>query len=612
MKRKLLAVVITAAMVAGALPGIALAAPAEEYRAEEDGTEEIQDGLNEEKMEPAEREMAGNAEEEPAEQPALSQPEELTEREAAEEPAAETEIPAAETEMTAEKAADLSQEMIRPESADVIDTQEELTAAIARGGEIDLAGQRIELTSPLSISNDVIIRGGTLVGTDNVTGNLVTLMGNNITLDQVTIQTAAANKSALHAYGTVLTVNGLTIDHSSAAGGAPVIINNGADAVFSGNIRLTLGSSSWYGINVDSAKADFSGAALSVAPVAGTQSVICREGDGASVSGVGLTVVVTGKDGGGSNQQTAYVADANLSQFVAAKTAAGADISRIELQKDVTLTVPLMLGEEMTVTGAAEGFAINGSDALGRENVVTVTAAGVELSGITIRTAAANKSALHIYKTEAALHDVTLDNTQTAGGAAMLVNGGTVRISGALNLLLGENSWGGINVDTTNGDAGVIFEDGSRVNMTGDGQNVIYVDEEDKNNGNAVTVTGAEEAGLVQDVDGNYITADAETDPEQPEDPDKDEDPSEDDGASEEENRPGDEKPAGTGNDTGGEDSSEDSAGKDKNLESSSEGNRAGAPKTGDSAGTPYAALAALIGSGAAAGIVRKKKSRLV
>ena len=214
MKRKLLAVVITAAMVAGALPGIALAAPAEEYRAEEDGTEEIQDGLNEEKMEPAEREMAGTAEEEPAEQPALSQPEELTEREAAEEPAAETEIPAAETEMTAEKAADLSQEMIRPESADVIDTQEELTAAIARGGEIDLAGQRIELTSPLSISNDVIIRGGTLVGTDNVTGNLVTLMGNNITLDQVTIQTAAANKSALHAYGTVLTVNGLTIDHS--------------------------------------------------------------------------------------------------------------------------------------------------------------------------------------------------------------------------------------------------------------------------------------------------------------------------------------------------------------------------------------------------------------
>ena len=101
----------------------------------------------------------------------------------------------------------------------------------------------------------------------------------------------------------------------------------------------------------------------------------------------------------------------------------------------------------------------------------------------------------------------------------MLVNGGTARISGTLNLLLGENSWGGINVDTTHGDAGVIFEDGSQVNAAGEGQNVIYVDEEDRNNGNTVTITGAEEAGLAQDADGNYITADAEEDPEQPEDP---------------------------------------------------------------------------------------------
>ena len=530
MKRKFLAVVVTAAMVAGALPGIALAAPADEYKTETQETP---------------------------------------------------------------------------------DSQEELTEAIARGGEIDLTGRRIELTSPLSISSDVVIRGGTLVGTDSVTGNLVTLMGNNITLDQVTIQTAAANKSALHAYGTALTVNGLTIDHSSAAGGAPIIISSGADAVFSGDIRLTLGNSSWYGINVDSAKADFSGADLNVTTVADTQSVICREGESASVSGVSLTVVVTEKDGGGSNQQTAYVADSNLAQFVAAKTAAGADVSRIELHKDVTLTAPLMLSEGMTVSGASDGFAINGSDALGRENVVTVTADGVELNGITIRTAAANKSALHIYKTETILNNVTLDNTQTAGGAAMLVNGGTARISGTLNLLLGENSWGGINVDTTNGDAGVIFEDGSQVNAAGEGQNVIYVDEEDRNNGNTVTITGAEEAGLAQDADGNYITADAEEDPEQPEDPDKGDGPSEDGGASDEDSRPENENPAGGGNNADGEDSSDDSAGNDKDQENGGEGRAAGAPKTGDDAGTPYAALAALIGSGAAAGLVLKKKKRL-
>ena len=42
MKRKFLAVVVTAAMVAGALPGIALAAPADEYKTETQETPDSQ------------------------------------------------------------------------------------------------------------------------------------------------------------------------------------------------------------------------------------------------------------------------------------------------------------------------------------------------------------------------------------------------------------------------------------------------------------------------------------------------------------------------------------------------------------------------------------------
>ena len=57
--------------------------------------------------------------------------------------------------------------------AEVIDTQQKLEAAIAQGGEIDLTGQTIELNSALVVNNDVVIKGGTLAGTDNVTGNLV-------------------------------------------------------------------------------------------------------------------------------------------------------------------------------------------------------------------------------------------------------------------------------------------------------------------------------------------------------------------------------------------------------------------------------------------------------
>ena len=76
---------------------------------------------------------------------------------------------------------------------EVIDTQQELTEAIAQGGEIDLTGQTIELTSALYINNDVVIKGGTLVGTDSVNGNLVTLTGSKVTLEGVTIRTSAGN-----------------------------------------------------------------------------------------------------------------------------------------------------------------------------------------------------------------------------------------------------------------------------------------------------------------------------------------------------------------------------------------------------------------------------------
>ena len=157
------------------------------------------------------------------------------------------------------------------------------------------------------------------MGTDSVTGNLVTLMGNSITLDHVTIQTSAGNKSALHVYGTKLTVNGLSIDHSSAAGGAPIIINNRRGRCVYRGYQSDSGGSSWYGINVDSARADFSGASLNVTPVTDTQSVICREGNNAAVSGVGLTIVVTERDGGGNNQQTAYVADLILHSLLRQK-----------------------------------------------------------------------------------------------------------------------------------------------------------------------------------------------------------------------------------------------------------------------------------------------------
>lgn len=378
-----------------------------------------------------------------------------------------------------------------------ITDQTSLEAAIAQGGTIDLTGKTITLERPLTVNNGVMIIGGTLVGTAGVGyNNLVTLTGDEVTLDGVTIITAAENKSALHAYRTVLTANNLTIDHTNAAGGAPVIINGGS-AVFTGNLDLKLGMNSWYGVNVDNASADFSGASIAkIDTPSATQSVVCVENGGSVPGKVANTTEVVTADG-----QTAYVQDEDLPSFLKAKKEN--DVVSVTLLHNVELSEPLYLEEQMTVNG--QGFYFNGTAAIGKDNVVTVMADGVVLSNVTIKTDAANKSALHIYMSKADLQDVTLDNTNTAGGAGMIVNGGTATVYGGLNILLGANSWGGINVDGKNGASAVIFADGSKVTVqdnSGKGLDALYIENADIN---AVTIEGAEAAGLVKNADGNYV-----------------------------------------------------------------------------------------------------------
>ena len=313
-----------------------------------------------------------------------------------------------------------------------------------------------------------------------------------------------------------------------------------------------------------------------------TQSAVCCE-NGGSIYGASLlpvtqfTAVVTEKDGGEGHPQTAYVEDKNLAQFVAAKSKGQKDISSIDLYHDVTLTAPLILDEELGLNG--NGHTISGSESVGAQNVVTVKADKVTLADVTIKTTSKNKSALHIYKAAATLNNVTLDNQETAGGAGMIVNGGTATVYGTLNILLGANSWGGINVDTTTGPAGVTFTDGSKVSMTG-GQNkeAIYVDDEDLTNGNAVTITGAEAAGLEKAADGSYVLAT--------------EKPAPGDGGQ------------GTGN------GQQNQNGNNANAANTNGKNVTKAARTGDS-NSLFGGAAALLGSGAVAAAVLRKRRGL-
>ena len=225
----------------------------------------------------------------------------------------------------------------------------------------------------------------------------------------------------------------------------------------------------------------------------------------------GYTVVKTNKDGGNNQPQTAYVADSNLAEFVAKKTEGNKDITEIDLDKNVNLSAPLYLNEEMTVNG--NGYTITGPVGI-EENAVTIKKSDVTLNDLKIETTEDNKSALHVYKSEnVTLNNITLDNTKTVGGAGLIVNGSTVDIAGQFKVILGEKSWGGINVDTTNGDAEVNFLDGSKVvaeGIRGD-QSVIYQDENDTEE---AVINGADKAGLVENADGSYSIAG--TDPTDP------------------------------------------------------------------------------------------------
>lgn len=404
----------------------------------------------------------------------------------------------------------------------VIDNQTQLEEAIANNDTIDLTGKTINLDHKLVIKEPVTITGGTIVGTGiDGTGyqnNVVEVIsGGNLTLEGTTIK--SLSNHALNVYGGgVLNATDVTLDHSEADGGAPVVVTKGSTADFNGSLTLKLGSNSWYGMNIDNSKVDFTGATInSVNTTVDTQSVVCIENpvaEGVTGLPISLTEVRT------ADGQIAFVQDEDLAQFVAAKK--DKDVTSITLYDDVKLSAPLFLHNATKVVG--NGNSIIGPDGI-KENAVTILADGTALNDLTIKTTASNKSALHLYKASAILTNVTLDNQETAGGAGMVVNGGKATIEGELNILLGANSWGGVNIDDQYGNSGMEFADGSTLTLTSpSNQDAIYIDRDEDN---SVTVIGADKAGLEQDADGNYIIAKTEepTDPSQPGDkPSQDED----------------------------------------------------------------------------------------
>ena len=379
--------------------------------------------------------------------------------------------------------------------------------ALKDGETVDLGGATVTLEAMLSLTDggSYAVKNGTIAMSESFTSNdsnnkTIAVQGDDTTLslENVTVVSAAGNRGAIFVgTGAHLDATNLVVDNSSSDKGA-IIINSGASATFSGTLDLKLGGKSWYGINVDGATADFAAVTSFKCDGEGTQSAVCLDSETGSkgvATGIDMTQVDT-LDG-----QTAFVPGENLAQFVDAKDSdAKTTVTKLTLNADVQLSKSLNLREGTEVVG--NGYTISGTAAIGRDNVVTVLGDGVEIANVTIKTDAANKSALHVYLADDVVVDgVTLDTTTTAGGAGMVVNGSNVTVRNGIKFINGENTWGGVNVDTKNGDASLTFGDKATVTTEGVEKNVIYQDA-----GQApATITGAEQAGLVKNEDGSYV-----------------------------------------------------------------------------------------------------------
>ena len=187
--------------------------------------------------------------------------------------------------------------------------------------------------------------------------------------------------------------------------------------------------------------------------------------------------------------------------------AAADEDDTIVLTKDIELDAMLDITKS-NITIDLNGNTITASDSFtgtydNDKHLLQVNGAeNVTIANGSIVTTDANKHGVNLYdSTGVVLKDVTIDHTNAMKGAPLVLNNSSATVEGKLDLVVGDSSWYGINIDPKDGQASLTFAEGSHVAMTGnDKLSVIQLDGEQAN----ITITGAEDAGLDDNGDGTY------------------------------------------------------------------------------------------------------------
>ena len=321
--------------------------------------------------------------------------------------------------------------------------------------------------------------------------NLLNIVsGGEVTFNNVTFEANENTKNLLSINGDAKVVlTGTTFVHTLAYDGAPIIIKDQADVTFQEGLTFKLGEKSWYGVNVDgSATADFTNVSkIECDTKIPTQSVVCLDNnDAESVKGLPYSTVTTNADGGANEPQIAFVKAEDLVEFITAKQNPSKDVETVVVKERIPVNESLFLNEKMTIKCENDGAFVAGPNL--NDNVVTVDEKGdVTFSNVKIETKVdAAKSGLHIYGGTVTAENLTIINKNTHkndegkpdGGAAIVLNGGNLTLNGKTTFELGEDAWGGINIDKNAGTPTMTIGDNATivVKSSKDSVGLYYVD----------------------------------------------------------------------------------------------------------------------------------------
>lgn len=425
-----------------------------------------------------------------------------------------------------------------PEGA--VTSEEQLRSAIERAeGEIILAND-ITLTAPLDLSTAVSIDGSghALTAGYEQQQSLITLMPGSAgsTLKNITLATNETSKHTLNLYKSgELTLENVTLDHTGAATGAPLIISN-ADVTVKGRFTVITGENSWYGINLDDRYGETS---LTFDPEAEINFVDTTGKDLLWMDESQSQITVHNPEVAGlvySELRGQYLAPTVLAdgeKYATIQEAiAAVESGTITLLQDTIVHTAITIDKDLTIDGA--GFSLIGSEKEGSfpaevraltSNICNITGgANVTLRDIQLTAGGLNQNILYIEQGgSVTLENVTLDHTNAAGSAAMTIESADVTVSGSLSVITGENSDCGINVDsaTHSQDATLTFADGCEVkHQDASGSEVPLVNLElAENQSPESAVVNPGNAGLEFDENGQVVPIPGEEEPEEPEAP---------------------------------------------------------------------------------------------